>query len=234
MKRWIEDEAMLASKVVAELQRQGFKTYEEVSTGYGAKRADIVALRGPVVAVVECKVSFSMKLTDQLTGWLGLAHVVIGACGFTKLGIASRRYLRREGIGLWMVGFDEIREEISPRLLRRADTRRIKRDLCPEMKSGEYAKAGTQGGYWTPFQATCRDLKRVVAEHDGIELRAALKAIKHHYANERSAVSSIPDIIKRGLLDGIVCEGRPLRLYSRTVKPALVGAVDPQDGVTPV
>lgn len=207
-----ETEAKLAAKVVAELQRQGYATYEEVSGGYGASRADVVAVRGAVLMVVECKVGFSLKLMDQLTQWLGLANYVVGACGFTKLGVAARRYLTTQGIGLWTVGFKEIHSEVSPRLHRRASVR-LRDALRPEQQSREFAAAGTQGGYWTPFRATCRELTEIAKREPGIELRAALKLFKHHYANDRSALSSVPDVVKRGLLPGIRCEDRPLKLY---------------------
>lgn len=207
------NEADLARAVVTELQRQGFETYEEVSMGYGEHRADIVAVRGPVFCVVECKVTFGLNLLNQLMRWLGGAHLVIGAHGFAKKSVAAERMARHEGFGLWSIGAEEINERVAPRLNRAASVRLLRLALREDHRSGEFAKAGSQGGYWTPFRQTCRDLTAIVKEQPGIELRAALKLVKHHYANERSAVSAIPTIIKRGLLPGMTADGKPLRLF---------------------
>lgn len=210
-------EAELATKVVTELQRQNFVVYQEVSTGYGARRADIVAIRGPVLAVVECKVNFSLKLLDQLAWWKGYGNLVIGASGFTKMGQAAHEYLLATGIGLWTVMSDEIHEEVAPRLLRRANTDRLRKALRPEQQSAEYAKAGTQGGYWTPFRGTCDALRNLVAHKPGIALKDALKEVGHHYASVSSAMSSIPALIRTGVIVGIrVEDGRPLRLFPVT------------------
>lgn len=195
-------EAELATKVVTEMQMQGYTLYEEVSLGYAGRRADIVAVRDRVLAVVECKVTFSLKLLDQLTRWTGEANLVIGACGFTKLGIAAERYLKSTGIGLWTVMHNEIHETVSPRLFRRCGDR-LRKKLRPEQQSAEYAKAGTQGGYWTPFRGTCDALRNLVAHKPGITLKDALKEAGHHYSSARSAMSAIPTLIANGVIIGL-------------------------------
>lgn len=205
-------EADLARFVVTELQRQGFTTYEEVCVGYGGQRADIVGVRGPVVAVVECKTSLSLKLLDQLAVWRGRAHLIVGAHGYTRGGASARRYCQLEGFGLWAVHGERIDEDVCPRLWRRADVR-IKAKLCEEQRSGEFAKAGTQGGYWTPFGKTVRDLKIYAGQHPGAELKTALHDIQHHYSSMRSAVSSIPALIRNGVIAGLKVDGDPLKLY---------------------
>lgn len=206
-------EADIARAVVTELQRQGYETYEEVSTGYASKRADIVATRGTIIAVVEVKAALSMRLLDQLTTWLGGAHYIIGAVGRGHVGVAIERYLRHEGIGLWHVRAGEIFEQTAPRLHRQASVSSLRKMLLPEHQSAEYAKAGTQGGYFTPFRGTCKALLAVVNEQPGIELRLALKEIDHHYASAKSAMSSIPALIRMGVIVGIRVEGVSLRLF---------------------
>lgn len=205
-------EEYLARRVVTELQRQGFVTYEEVSTGYGGKRADIVGVRGPVVAVVECKTSLSLKLLDQLAAWRGKAHLIIGAHGFTRGGQSAERYCRLEGFGLWGVGFEQIKESVAPVLYRSVQSG-IRGKLRDQQRSGEYAKAGTQGGYWTPFGQTVRDLKIYAGQNPGAELRTALHDIQHHYHSIRSAVSAIPALIRSGVIKGLKVDGNPLKLY---------------------
>jgi hypothetical protein len=217
-----KSEADMARSVVSELQRQGYTTYEEVSYGYGGKRADIVGVRGPVVAIVECKTKLSLKLLDQLADWRGCAHLIIGAHSYSRIGHAVMRYCQLEGFGMWRVGHTEIDEYVCPRLHRVADVKRLRKKLRDEQRTGEYAQAGTGGGYWTPFRQTVTDLSKLVKEQPGIELRAAMKAIKHHYATERSAMNAIPALIQKGVIEGLRCEGRPLRIF-----PAAIG-----DGIT--
>lgn len=223
MKDSKRSEEQIARAVVTELQRQGYVTYEEVSVcsgGYSGRRADIVAVRGPVLGVVECKTKFSLKLLDQMTKWIGQAHFVVGAVELTRLGVAAERYLKSWGLGLWSVGHSEISVKVSHRLLRGADVTALRTFLRPEMQSAEYAKAGTQGGHWTPFRGTCDALRALVRDQPGIELRAALKACGHHYASEKSALTSIPVLIRRGVIAGIRVEGeRPLKLFPVSAPP---------------
>lgn len=208
-------EAALAKTVVTELQRQGYETYEEVSEGYGCKRADIVAVRGPVVAVVECKAKLSMRLLDQLLMWHGGAHLIIGAHGWSRRSQSAERFCEQEGFGLWCVNGEEIAERVSPRLHRVAGVASLRRKLRPEQRSGEYAKAGTQGGYYTPFRQTCKALLDLVVVHpEGLVFKEALAQVGHHYASSRSALSALPEAIRNGLVPGVRFEdGKPPRVF---------------------
>lgn len=212
---FLPSEAEMARIVVTELQRLGYETYEEVSLGRGGQRADIVGVLGPIIAVVECKMSLSLKLLDQLTEWQGRAHRIIGAVPRYRRGATVHRYFRTEGFGLWTVSRfeDGIDEQITPRLQRRVDMR-IRRYLRPEQRSGEYARAGASGGgYYTPFRGTVRELEDLAREKPGIELRQAVKEISHHYSSARTAMSSIPAMIRAGVILGLRVEGSPLKLY---------------------
>lgn len=212
-KRTEED---IGKEVIAELQRQGFETYQEVSLGYSSQRADVVGVHGRVTAVVECKAQLSLRLLDQLARWLGLAHLVIGAVERGRVGPAARWYCRSKGIGVWIVGFHEVTVLESPRLFRRADDARLRASLWPEHQTGEFATAGSMGGgYFTPFKRTVQALQRVVKDRPGIELREALRAIEHHYANDKSALSAIPPLLRKGVIAGIRIEvtSRRLKLF---------------------
>lgn len=207
-------EEQMAQNVIAELQRQGWDVYQEVSTGYAGRRADIVGVRGPVTMVVECKTSLSLKLLDQLMAWRGNANYIVGAYGGGRIGSAVSSLCKATGAGLWFVGHDQIQEKIEPRFARRTWTG-LTGSLRPEQKSAEYAKAGSRcGGYWTPFRSTCDYLLQVVKATPGIELKDALDKVKHHYASQRSAMSSLPGLIRGGHVHGIrINNGRPLKLY---------------------
>lgn len=221
-------EAEIGRAVVAELQREGFETYEEV--GLGA-RADVVGLRGPVLIVVECKVSMGLAVLEQCFGWLGQAHMVIAATAYSRPNRVAQRFMKSEGIGHWVATWGDTdrgyefaiqrgryTHHIEPRLFRRAATRRL-RDLCvPETKSGSaVCAAGTnQGGHWTPFRATCALLLQIAKDDPGIELRKALAQVKHHYASTSSAMGSLSVLIRAGHVKGVRCEydGRHLKLFA--------------------
>jgi hypothetical protein len=210
-------EADLARSVLTELQHQGYETYEEVSAI--GKRADIVAVRGRVIMVVETKTALSLQLLDQLARWDGFAHYIIAAVPLGRVSAAAQQWLRHHGHGLWKVGCDEIHEDISPRLARTALDHWIRNALSPEQRSGDYAKAGSNsGGYWTPFRNTCKELQRIVQSEPGIELRVALGKFSHHYASAKSARSALPGLIRKGIVQGIRLDDseRRLRLYPET------------------
>lgn len=209
-------EERMATVVVTELQRQGYAVYQEVSTGYGGKRADIVARLGPIVTVVECKASLSLRLLDQLLGWRGQAHHIIGAYQAGRgRNTAVSEFCRHQGFGLWFAGVEGIEEVLAPRFNRTAHIAHTVACLSEAQRSGQYAAAGSKGAYFTPFRRTTDLLRSAVRDTPGITLREALGSIAHHYANARSGMSSLPDLIRKGLVPGVRLEpeGRVLRLF---------------------
>jgi hypothetical protein len=209
-------EADMARGVISEMQRQGWTVYQEVSTGYGGARADIVGIRGPLSIVVECKVSLSLKLLDQLIWWRarGAANFVVGAFGGGKVGRCVTTLCQSQGIGLWAARPNGIDERVAPRMQRKTSCG-LRDYVREEHRSEQYAKAGScGGGYWTPFRSTCAELERIVRENPGIPLRDALQRIKHHYANQQSATSALPGLIRQGVVQGVrIDDSRPLKLY---------------------
>ena len=213
-------EAELARIVVTELQRLGYDTYEEVQCGSGSKRADIVAIQGSISMIVEVKLSLSLALLDQLTHWVGLANRIVGAIPPKRLSVSANSYCRMRGFGLWLVdnAYDtHIDERIVPRTMRfKYPHLGIRRWCKSEHQSGEYASAGSKGGgYWTPFNQTCKTLSGIVRRNPGIKLKDALDQFNHHYSSKNSAMSSLPDLIRRGVVEGIQikAQGRYLCLW---------------------
>lgn len=206
-------EAEIACAVVTELQRQGFTVYEEVVCR--GPRADIVAVRGAITAVVEVKATMSLRLLDQLVLWTRAANLRIAAVGSGRLGPALRRYAKHEGLGVWTVAGTDVNEQIAPRFDRHCDGV-LRKHLRDEQRSGEFARAGTAGGsYWTPFGATARQLRDVVRREPGVTLRAALGKVSHHYASSKSAMSALPSLLRKGVIAGVRLDDteRCLRLY---------------------
>ena len=69
--------------------------------------------------------------------------------------------------------------------------------LRPEHKT--HAKAGaTTGGHWSPFRATCEQVAVEVARNPGIALKQVIANIRHHYATNAGARSSLATWIRAG------------------------------------
>jgi hypothetical protein len=227
-------ETQVAAPVVAYLQDLGWDVYQEVQVT-GGQRADIVAVRGPLLWVVEAKVSMSLQLLDQVTGWIGRASFIsIAVAKVHRDGRFAHperhpfvdRYLRDLGISTFVVtgrpgSKYEIMnaQEYGPQTLHRK-TRQdsIRAALHDRQKSQVAGSAG--GGYWTPFRQTCDDLREFVAAHPGCKMKAAIDGIKHHYSTSASARSSLSHWIAAGKVQGITIDRGCLRLATLEAEPS--------------
>jgi hypothetical protein len=199
-------EADLAAIVVAWLEALGCDVYQEVACAGGV--ADIVSKRGPELTIIETKVSWSLALIMQALDRRRSAHRVYIAAPHSR-NTRDVRFLCREiGVGLLEVhigsddrydqpSVDEL--EPSRRWNRRPVTLASK--LRPEHKT--HARAGTNGGRWTPFRGTCEELARVVRETPGITLKTLVDQVRHHYKTPSSARGSIAHWISAGKVPGV-------------------------------
>lgn len=121
---WPAREEDLGPPVVAWLTAWGWDVYQEVVVGDGV--ADIVATRGPVVWIIELKLSFSLSLLDQAYHRRRYAHRVSVAVpkysrgGSVKLG-STRHICDILGIGLLLVagaGAEHVDERWAGRFVR--------------------------------------------------------------------------------------------------------------------
>lgn len=217
-------ETTLAAAVVAWLEAQGWDVYQEVQPSrWAAGVADIVAAMPPIVWVVECKTRFSLDVMAQAYAWRHMAHLVsiaVPVGGGKRHGSFSRRVLSDYGLGLIEVDArlgqsTHIYQRVTPALHRGAKRVDVMRKaLIPERKT--FAPAGNNyGARWTPFQQTCRAVREVVAERPGLTLKELVDGIEHHYANDKSAISSLKHWLDGGKVEGvrIVYEGRAVRVY---------------------
>ena len=221
MKDKFTSETHLAREVVAWLTAQGWETYREVTIRSSEPRADICAVSGPWLWVVECKLRFGFDVIAQALDWFRYANLVSVAVPpvvkrFDRGRFLAKEICRERGLGLieavpaeegWPVRWGQI----APRLRRKRDPR-LGQALHPNMRQTE---PGTNnGGYYTPFRGTCERLKDLVREQPGIALKDAIAALDHHYANDTSARCHLVQYIRRGIITGIEVEGgRPLRLF---------------------
>ena len=109
--RW-ENEAALVAAVSRWLTDSGWTPYHEVTTGGGCPRADIVATRGPLIWVIEAKLSLSLAVMAQGKRWVGRSHLVSVAVPQADRGSNARDYaietLAEQGIGLIFALFTTI------------------------------------------------------------------------------------------------------------------------------
>jgi hypothetical protein len=219
-------EAALAAVVVAHLEARGCDVYQEVELPRGSGGcADIVAIAGTELWIVETKVNWSLDLLEQCVDRRRFAQRVFAAVPL-KRGFATHERLALElRIGAMPVVIDRRADRPlkvgvyrdAPALPgeRSAALRNI---LAPRHKTA--APAGTNGGgRYTLYVATCDRLREVVEQEPGTALADAVTRITHHYASHSSAISSLGKWIKRGKVPGVTWrrgERDELRLHTRS------------------
>jgi len=220
MKGWPSSEAELAAVVVAWLRDLRWEVYQEVEA-YGHV-ADIVAVQGALLWVIETKTSLSLRVMEQAFMWRQRAHYASVAIPRARRASSyAMRCLNRDGIGALEVrapdGYTpELSRvsEVGHAALNRRPAGKLRDKLYEQQKT--YAAAGSQGARWTPFIGTCEELRRFVAEHPGATLKESIASIKTHYRTPSTARSSLARWIQAGVVQGVRCEleGKALRLYA--------------------
>ena len=196
----------------------GWEVYCEVQTGYGGPRADIVAVRGKALWVIEVKKSASLTLMDQLLNWKGKANFVSSVTPYLKLSRAYTQFCHDHGFGhLFVSDYGDgniARFKIRNRMFRRPDDQGVRRYLSEHQKGWGVA-GNSEGEYYTPYRQTCRDLVSVVAFAPGIVMKDAIKRIKHHYKTDSTAYSALSQWLSLGKVRGVrsVRDGKCVRLY---------------------
>ena len=223
-------EADLAALVVQYLDEEGWEVYQEVEPRRWGSTADIVAVQGHIVWVIECKLSMSMDLLGQAMEWKGYAHRVSVAVPApknnrhnTKRDVFIHRVCLDYGIGWFEVednGYSHgVRERVRAGFNRRLVDSRIKDSLTEKHKT--YAKAGNaERRRWTPFMHTCDQVSSLVRQRPGITLKEIVDAVDHHYASDSGARSSLAHWIQNGKVKGVESrrDGRHLRFYAVPLK----------------
>jgi hypothetical protein len=223
-------ESAVAAAVTAWLEGEGHEVFSEVSIAWklragagdvGDGRADLVAIRGGELAVVECKASLSFDLFAQCERWLDYANRIWLAVPVAK---ASRGRSEAFRIARDFYGFgvlevrDAVPGERSPIVIRAAAVLKEERDhaLRTSLRSEHktHAKAGSNtGGHFTSFKETCQALAGYVSKHPACTLDEALGAIEHHYKTKASAANSLGPWIRKGKVAGVY-QGWKGRLWS--------------------
>ena len=230
-------ETEIGAAITEWLRKQDFQVYPEVAhANFGV--ADIVARRGGIICIVECKVNFGLNVMEQAIRWTGTAHYVYvatrrlygGGRRRSWDGRAARAVMERYGVGLLLVrpGWRErthhidpdVDEAIRPDFNRRVKTERLHHVL--DTIPGDWeAEAGSQWAQqWTPFKQTCRDVADFVRKHPGCTFKVMLVDVATHYSTPTTARSVLPKWIDQGMIEGVFCD--------RSVRPMRLWPVDPE------
>lgn len=213
-------ETFLAGSVVDWLVEQKWDVYQEVQIKTYGSVADIVALQGNILQVIECKKTLSMDVIAQAYNWRRHANFISVAVPRhrrkrTNGRLFAEQVLSTFGIGLIVVDYREcVVEIVQPSLNRKAKTDLVKEALSTEQKT--FAKAGnSEGKRWTPFQQTSLNILREVKKRPGITMKELMERINHHYSTPSAARTCIAKWAKYNVIKGVRLEkeGRVLKLY---------------------
>lgn len=189
-------ESVLAEKVVKYLRGEGWTVYPEVQVRSFGAVADIVAVRGEEVMVIETKTNFGLGVLGQAYAWKRYANYVAIGVPYSKRKTKAREFGHQVcwtmSIGLITVDpvTGHVQEKLAPKKTENPDTKVILNTLTEKHKT--YAKAGNADKkYLTKFKITCDNLRDYIRENPDCCLRDAVANIKHHYKNDASACRSI-------------------------------------------
>lgn len=210
-------ESDLARKVVMWLNEQHYEVYQEVASHRGI--ADIVAVMGGRLWVIETKTSMSLSVMAQAHRWQPYAHWVSVGVPYNSGHGFPQKICQHFGIGIVRVKMTEasyrhsdVIETLPAQLHRRALIKNWR--FHEEQKT--YAVAGNNNGsHWSPYKQTCSAIVSYVKDHPGCCLKEVVENIRHHYASRSGAKQCLSYWAQAGKVPGIRCDrdGRYLRFY---------------------
>lgn len=205
-------EVEVARPVVAYLADLKWDVYQEVERG---NRADIVALNGRLIWVVEVKTSLTFDVIAQAKNWLDHAHYVSIAVPSSMIASRGRalayRVCEQLGIGVLEVTdssdlLNRVVEKANPKIGR---TRLIPRFVemlrarcVPECKT--WSEAGnSKSSYFSPFTNTCEQIRRHIKNNGPSTTAQILENIQHHYRSNSTAKSCLFKWAVNGSIKGV-------------------------------
>lgn len=216
-------ETAVGQAVTAWLSSLGWECYPEAQFHTGGERADIVAVRGPLIWIVECKTSMSLQLLSQGHRWVGRAHYVsVASNSRSGRSAAAGVFCQYFGIGLFLTALGDASEIIRPRLNRIPPrvASKLRDRLHPDMK--RYEPGSTAGsGYSTPWRRTMDDARSFITRHPGCTTKEIIDGIKHHYHTATSAVGSVRHWLARDESVRAEAAGRTFRWYPTRGEPCV-------------
>lgn len=170
---------------------QGYEIFEEVQILTGGQVADIVAIRGKVITVVELKTSLNLTVLAQSYEWLRYSTQVYAAFyvnkNSTKGFYFAQKVAKSFGIGLLAVGENGVIEILnSPKFNRHRlnHFRDVCNDILIRFNTENNIKAGSKGvGYLTNYKKTINDVIEFLKTKGeaGATIYEILRNVPTHY-----------------------------------------------------
>lgn len=177
----------LAARVIEALETSGWSVYQEVKPKGFDRRVDIVAVRGPLLHAIECKLVLGWGVLEQAYDWRQQANMVSVATATYGRNRMADVICETLGIGRIGVSGDSVVERVSPMIRRRVGTA-LRMALRPEHRT--FARAGSSGRYFSEWRETLARLSELVQRRPhGVLASIAAREIQHHYATNRSAAN---------------------------------------------
>ena len=187
------------------LEERGYEVYPEVTFGYGANRADIVAIHDKkIITVVEMKTALSLELIAQAVAWKGYAHYRYVAVPKPQdFNWYALNLLEREGIGLITVNFKGYGITVDPQssayhatrypqpqLDRRINTKFLD-SVSPLHQTIGIEGGHNGGGYLTPYKKTIMGVREYLERRLGrwSTMDDILKHCGTHYSTPKPSLS---------------------------------------------
>jgi hypothetical protein len=208
-------ETDVARPIVGWLESMQWDVYQEVLCG--GPRADIVALQGRLIWVVEVKTTLTLDVIEQAHNWLDHAHYVsIAVPDARSHRTMAQRVCRYFGIGMFEVGDilrsgNNVQQRVPPKLGRARVhptlSDRLRSNCRPECKTwGEAGNATSD--YYSPFKGTCRAVVEFLEKNGPSSVKTVMSGIEHHYRTESSARASMVVWIAQGKVPGVEIDAR--------------------------
>lgn len=206
-------ETDIAGALMAWLVEMGWDCYPEVKANFTDRRPDIVAIQGPVLWVIETKVSASLDLLAQGRKWIGYANRV-SVASYHYPSEVAREYCKWHGIGVLYVPLcgRDIREYGKARTLPKARTKGLRKALHPDQK--QYMPGNACGDFSSPWKRTMREAKYFIKHNPGTPLKPLIQSIKHHYQTAPIAMSALRQWLDRDPEIHTTREGRKIRYWA--------------------
>lgn len=201
----------------------GFTLHEELGIDMFGNSCDMVYEKDDQVYCIEAKMQFNFEVVAQALRWKGKAtSVYIAVPSVTLKNFWSNPKIEvAEALGIGIIGvwaspiahadfahphYYPIFKDMPPYCSKRtlhiglADSAFWRDIFASKLESK--APAGSQHGERsTPFTRSLCALKAEAANNPGLPLKELVKRVNHHWANDASAIHSLMQYAKRGIID---------------------------------
>ena len=214
-------EIELAEQVVDWLEGRGWDVYQEVQFHQMSKVADIVAVGGEEIWIVECKTSFGLAVLDQAYSW----HVAMRsvAVPYSRNRVQSWMDVAKD---FYQVGIIEVHGGVvdeaieQPYMQRNFEYQKtLLKHLSDEHKT--FANAGSKSGsHLTVYKASMLLVKEFITNNPNCSAIEIVNALgKLHYSHEQSAKGNLRTALVAYEKDWVEVSSKPFtHPYRFTIK----------------